>query len=181
MSAGEQGSASPYAELRWANKPDPVRFLLIGESPPDPEDGPIRFFYSPEFRPPENLYVGVVEALLGGAFDVRDKPACLAELRRRGWWLLDATDEPVNHRTKRERRAAVRRGFEELRGLLRDPQVRPSVGVVICKASVYKQLANPIRSLGLVVLHDRRIRFPTPLHREHFIGMLREIAEKYGG
>ncbi len=36
--------------LRAAYRPKRVEVLLIGESPPDPSDGELRFFYAPGLR-----------------------------------------------------------------------------------------------------------------------------------
>lgn len=133
-------AANPYEQLRWANKPERVHRLLLGESPPDPGKGPLRFFYNPQLRTPDNLYVGVVTALYGDVPDLRDKPKHLAQLKSDGWWLLDAVDYPIN-RIKDEalRRQAIRDGFRQLRHILERPEVRPEVGVVICMPRVFNE------------------------------------------
>ena len=170
-----------YERLRWAYKPDTVRYLLVGESPPDPRGGPLRFFYSPQFRHPDNLYVSVVTAILGSTSYLKDKSKNLSELQRQGWWLVDAVGFPINGiKNETLRRAAIREGFRSLQVTLRRSDVRPAVGAIICMPRVFQELANPIRKLGVRVLHECPISFPIGEQRDAFIQILRGIVRLAG-
>jgi hypothetical protein len=76
-------SLASYEELRERYRPEPIRVLLIGESPPDPGDAERRFFYAPTLSRHDNLYRGVAEALYGDTrgFSVKDKAGNLGRLR----------------------------------------------------------------------------------------------------
>src|SRR5437868_7689299 len=126
-----------YEELRQRYRPDRLRYLLIGESPPDPGDGERRFFYSPSLRA-DNLYRGVATAVYGEEeeLDVRDKPAVLEHLRRDGFWLIDAVEDLVNKLTRSARARAV---AENVPRLVRHcVELAPDCGVIICHGVVYR-------------------------------------------
>jgi hypothetical protein len=77
-----------YEELRARYRPEHLRVLLIGESPPDPGAGERRFFYASTLSRYDNLYRGVAEALYGeeGHLDVTAKVQTLMPLRDDGFW-----------------------------------------------------------------------------------------------
>jgi hypothetical protein len=79
----ERGEARTwYEDLRASYRPEVVRVLLIGESPPDPGDGERRFFYAPTLSH-DNLYRSVAEAIYG---NVR------VEAAQRGPWFGETVD-----------------------------------------------------------------------------------------
>ncbi len=170
---------NPYEQLRWFNKPERVRWLLLGESPPDPGKGPIRFFYHPQFRAPDNLYRGVIESLYGDQPDLRDKSKHLARLKADGWWLLDSVEFPINLlRDETLRCQAIRSGFRHLRTTLARPDVRPEVGMVICMPRVFHELSTKIEALGIPVLHREPIPFPLGTGIPAFREALRSIVNR---
>jgi hypothetical protein len=161
-----------YEELRARYRPEQVRVLLIGESPPDPGSATRRFFYSPTLTR-DNLYRGVATAIYGERpdFRIRDKPAVLEWLRRDGFWLIDAVPDPINQLTPSQRRRAIREGVPRL--LERCLEIDPQCGVVICHSVVYKLVALPLRSAGVRILHDDAIPFPWGNHRARFVAEFR--------
>ena len=75
-----------YEELRERYRPDPLKVLLVGESPPAPRGEAVPFFYA-DYLGADNLFRGVVEAVLGlDAPTLRREPKAriLAELRSTG-------------------------------------------------------------------------------------------------
>ena len=97
-----------YEKLRTQYKPDRLRVLFVGESPPDPGSGKQRFFYAPELTY-DNLYRGIAEAIYGlePDFDVRAKTVVLERLQTDGFWLIDAVERPVNKLSHAARRNAA--------------------------------------------------------------------------
>ena len=177
--AHSASTTNPYDQLRWANKPERVRWLLLGESPPDPGKGPIRFFYNPQFQAPDNLYVGTVTTLYGDIPDFKNKLKYLERLRADGWWLRDALDYPINYvESEQLRRQAILSGFRQLRLVLERPEVRPQTGVVICMSRVFDELATRIEALGIPVLHREPIHFPLGNGLPLFRAALREIVNR---
>jgi hypothetical protein len=169
---GDDSFLTWYDELREAYHPDPLRVLLIAESPPDSGDGARRFFYSPRLSH-DNLYRGVAEALYGarGDIDLRDKRAVLAHLQQDGFWLVDAVAEPVNKLRSGARRAAVRASVPDL--VSHVVELAPERGVVICHGGVYDEAAAALRRAGVNVLHDERLPFPLGNWRAQFVEGLR--------
>jgi len=160
--------------LRATYRPDRVDVLLIGESPPDPGEGELRFFYAPELRV-DNLYRAVAEALYGldeEAVKQTPKTQVLERLQADGFWLIDAVEEPVNRWPRRERRRAIREGVPGL--IDRCRAVAPARGIVICHGEVYKLTAAPLRAAGVHVLHEEALPFPLGNWRSRFVRGLRE-------
>jgi len=159
--------------LRRAYRPDRVEVLLIGESPPDPNEGELRFFYAPELAV-DNLYRAVVQAVYQlDADTIRNTPKAelLGRLRDDGFWLIDAVEEPINHWSRPERRRAIREGVPQL--VERCRAIAPGRGVVICHGEVYSHAADAMRAAGVRVLHDERIPFPWGNWRRQFVDGLR--------
>jgi hypothetical protein len=131
-----------YDKLREEYRPERLRVLLIGESPPDPGERDRRFFYAPALAKEDNLYRGVVKALYEDeGVDIRDKPAVLARLRNEGYWLIDAVDEPINTRTRAQRRRLIR---ARLSGLITTcVELAPECGAIVCHDLVYQVAAAP--------------------------------------
>jgi hypothetical protein len=74
--------------LREEYRPDPIRVLLVGESPP--ASG--KFFYAANSR----LYAATLEAFSRFVPGLQPKDF-LKEFKRMGFYLMDLCNEPVNH------------------------------------------------------------------------------------
>jgi hypothetical protein len=161
-----------YEQLRQQYRPDRLEVLLVGESPPDPGTGQRRFFYTPTLSR-DNLYRGVAQALYGQRpeVDLADKPAVLRRLQADGFWLIDATDRPVNHLPAAARRIAIRAAVPQL--VDRCADLAPRRGVVVCHSLVYRLAAPALREAGATVLHDQPLPFPLGNWRAAFVAELR--------
>jgi hypothetical protein len=162
-----------YEQLRQQYRPDQLQVLLIGESPPDPCTDERRFFYAPTLQI-DNLYRGVAQGLYGDHPDVdlTDKPAVLRRLQADGFWLIDATDQPVNHLPQEPRRAAITAAVPQL--VTRCRAFAPRRGVIICHRVVYQLAAPSLRDAGVQVLHDQPLPFPLGNWRADFVAGLRK-------
>lgn len=162
-------STAWYDDLRDQYRPERVRYLLIGESPPDPATGDRRFFYSPTLTGPDNLYRGVAEAAYGTEpnFDITDKPEVLERFRADGYWLVDLCDHPVNHLQSGQRRRELRQAVPDL--ITRARTISPAVGAIVCMTPVFRLLNEPLRTAGVRVLHDDPLPFPMNWQRARFI------------
>lgn len=162
------GVDNEYERLRHAYRPAELRYLLIGESPPDPQKGDMRFFYAPRLHI-DNLYPAVAEAVYGLQpwFDVSLKPAVLTRLQCDGFWLVDAVDTPINRHSAGARRAALIEAVPRLAERCRE--LCPTRGVVICHGVVYRLAAPALRAAGVPVLHDRPLPFPLGNWRKQFV------------
>jgi hypothetical protein len=166
-------------DLRELHRPEQLRLLLVGESPPDPRSGARRFFYAPALGP-DNLYRGVAMALYGeeAGFDAKRKLSYLGRMRTDGVWLIDAVEDPVNALSASQRRRAIRSAVPGL--IERCLELAPSVGVMICHTVVYDAVASPLREAGVRVLHDRALPFPLGNTRAAFVGGARSALSSVG-
>lgn len=162
-----------YEELREQHRPDHVRILFVGESPPDPGASRRRFFYSPTLTRHDNLYRAVALALYGedDALDLADKAEVLRRLRDDGVWLIDVTDQQVNKLNSRARTAALRESVPAF--VARVVELHPALGVVVCKAPLYALVQPPLAAAGVPVLHAEPIPFPLGNHRARFVEQVR--------
>lgn len=159
-----------YSALREQHRPPRVRLLLIGESAPDPAGADRRFFYAPILTQHDNLFRGVVEALYGTSPGCKgdEKGPWLRRLKDDGTYLIDLVPFPVNKLTERLRRAARREHAPECvsRARALDP-----LGVVVCHAPSFDDLAEPMRRAGVPLLHDDPIPFPLGFRAEFIAGV----------
>ncbi len=103
----------------------------------------------------------------------RDKPDYLARFRDAGFYLLDASDEPMSESiTAAGKRRRVR---ESLGDLL--PKARqlsgPETRIVLISRSVFDVCHAPLMSEGLNVINTKMIDFPSSGRQEHFARKLR--------
>ena len=88
-----------YSERRDRWRPEHVRLLLIAESPPDPGDGPRRYFHDEDLtakrwalREVAKAPVGAGKLTQGG----KEKLPWLRRLKDHGTFLIDLAPIPVN-------------------------------------------------------------------------------------
>jgi len=114
---------SARERLRRRYRPDRVRILFVGESPP--ASG--RFFYQAD----SGLYRAVRDTFLA-AFPSLQKTRFLDSFRSRGCYLVDLCGEPVDKMTRQARRCACRAGEVPLaRTIL---ALRPRIMVTIVRS-----------------------------------------------
>lgn len=171
-------SVAWYDELRDRYRPKVVQVLLIGESPPDAADGTRRFFYAPKLDNRDNLFRGVAAAAYGmdPHVDANDKVGVLQRLQRDGYWLIDLSDEPVNHLEGAARRRALRVSVAGL--VARAVDAAPTRGAIVCKTPVHTLVTEPLRAAGVPVLHDKSLPFPMNWSRERFVAGFREAVHR---
>jgi hypothetical protein len=116
-------SAIARERLRRHYRPDQVRILFIGESPP--ASG--RFFYQAD----SGLYRAVRETFFR-AFPSLRNPEFLASFCSLGCYLVDLCGEPVDHMTEQNRTDACRRGETRLAQEIR--AIRPKVIVTLVRS-----------------------------------------------
>jgi hypothetical protein len=168
-----------YEDLRESYRPPVVRILLIGESPPDPGEGPRRFFYAPTLSH-DNLYRGVAEAFYGEEpdFDIKDKVGALQRLCRDGVWLIDAVEEPIDKHTTSARRRAITEAAPSL--ARRAAALSPTVGALVCHGVVFASAVPALRAAGIPVLHDKPLPCPLGNWRVDFVTGARQALTSAG-
>jgi hypothetical protein len=152
-------SISWYEDLREAYRPDHLKVLFIGESPPDPGDGERRFFYAPTLSQHDNLLRNLAEAIYGDdVLERATKVEVLERFREDGYWLIDALRRPINKAKKEDRRARIKAAVPAL--VTRCKELAPEYGVVICIKDVYEEAIGKLLASGVRVLHRGALPFP---------------------
>lgn len=163
-----------YQTLRERWKPEHVRLLLIGESPPD-DRGDLskrRFFYADRLEQYDNLFRSVIAALYDedklskGA----SKAPWLERLRADGVYLIDLASTPINALAPPLRRRAR---IDSVNDCLRRVRELSPDGIVICHKPTFKLLAEPLQAASLPLLHQVGIPFPLPNKRKEFVEKIR--------
>ncbi len=167
-----QKQRSDYLYLRSKFEPASPTLVIVAESPP--VSG--KYFYDPDGRSSEPLFAALMK-LIGIA--PRTKLEGLIEFQKRGWTLVDATYEPVNAHTGRDRDRVIDRGYPELRDDLRQLLAAhwSSVPVVLIKANVCRLVEPKLKADGFNVLNNSRsLPFPSHGWSREFDRLFREIA-----
>lgn len=167
--AQEDGVKTCIARLRERYRPDKVHVLFVAESPPESSDDEPRFFYNPNREHWDNLYRSMMKAVFP-EFEYRpgEKDNWLRRFQKDGYYLIDATDRPINRLSAAERRLELNRAVEEKVAEITH-LVTPSTPIVLVKKSVFEALNRPLREVGYNVIHESFLPFPAQGHQERFI------------
>ena len=171
LQAALKAKLSPTAdpeELRQVYKPDEVRLLLVGESPPAGHT----FFY----RGDSNLCRHTQEAF-SAAFgtEYEDAGSFLVHFWRMGCYLDDLCLVPVNNLSKAERRAERRRGIEPLAE--RMAEMSPRMVVVVMKG-IARHVQQAVKQAGLTGVPLRALPFPAMGHQAKYVeGLARALRD----
>ena len=157
-------------DLRRSYRPDRVRLLLVGES--SPASG--RFFY----RANSNLFYATRDAFSRAFGDMPSGEAFLHEFKRRGAWLVDLADRPVNRMRGRPRADAVDAGIDRLAEMLREHRPELVIGV---KATLEGAIRRAAHAAGLEPERVHVLQFPVRQWRAAYIRDLVEILASDDG
>jgi hypothetical protein len=155
--------------LREKYKPTAVKYLLIAESPPRSDEG--RFFYNPELEKWDFLFKSIMEVIFSD-FTTGRKDEFLQRFKEEGFYLIDATDTPVNHLRKvtdrnRVIEASIEDKLEEIAGL-----VSKSTPIFLIKKNVFEIFHPLLKREGYYVTNDEPLPFPSrgwqPVFKEKF-------------
>jgi hypothetical protein len=156
--------------LRNRYKPATVKVLFVAESPPEStDDGEVRFFYNPRQERWDHMYRAVMTAVFPD-FEYRpgEKDVWLRTFKEHGYYMIDATDSPINRRSPAERRrrlnAALKEKLREIEGL-----ISPTTPIILVKKSVFLAFNGPLRDRGFNVIHESFLPFPSHGHQPRFI------------
>lgn len=152
-----------YLRLRRAFEPDEVRLVIVGESPPISG----LYFYDPDGLTSEPLFSALMKRI---GFAPTTKAEGLAELRRRAWVLVDATYQPVNSLSAKERDAVIEADYpllrDDLRSLFGEHSHTP---VIVIKANVCRILEPRLARDGFTVLNNgNAVYFPSHGNQSRF-------------
>jgi len=150
-------------------KPDEVRVLFIGESPP--ANG--TFFYCEN----SNLARYTKEALEKVCGKFNSMADFLRLFKEKGCYLVDLCDEPVNNLGKSERNKRRNEGIENLSHILE--KLKPKRIVVIMKAiKPYVKKALGTRA-SLFDIDKNTLPFPAQGHQKRYGEALANLVKKF--
>lgn len=150
-------------------RPRPIRTLLVAQAPPTVKAGePERYFYFDEVDRADYLFVGVAKAVFGRDVERREKPRLLAELCRRGFFLMDVKRDPIG----------VGPPFEDcIDGAIRRARRLKPGRMILIKVDVYDEAFSYMLKAGLPVV-DRRISFPSTGNQRDFADQFKDALRK---
>jgi hypothetical protein len=158
-------------ELRQVHRPDKVRVLFIGESPPAGGT----FFYrgdSDLCRHTQEAFSAAFGTGFAGAGDF------LIHFWRAGCYLDDLCLVPVNHLSKAERRRERKRGVAPLAE--RIGAMSPGAVVVVMKG-IAPQVEQAVKRAGLTRVPLYSLPFPAMGHQGSYMAGLAEALRELQG
>ena len=168
---------SEYILVRNKFKPyERVKFLLIAESPPASGG----YFYFDRTTGRDSLFRETMKALRLFPEDKRmpkgfDKRPLLKEFQSQGFFVVDASYEPVNKLKPRERKLVI---IKEIPRLIADTRKLDPEGIVIVKSTIFASVKEALDKAGLgkKILNERALPFPSHGNQKIYRQMLRELT-----
>jgi hypothetical protein len=170
--------STDISRLRKRYKPKKIKFLFVAESPPESSDDEVRFFYNYKQELWDYLYRAVMKVVFRDFKHIKgEKDKWLCKFKEQGYYLIDATDHPVNCLSSAERRcelaAAVKQKLSEIKKL-----VSPSTPIILVKKNVFSAFYKPLRDAGYNVIHKSFLPFPSHGHQKEFVKRCRDCLRK---
>lgn len=153
-----------------------IEILFIAEAPPADTS---RFFYFDQVDRHDWLYLGLTRVLFADARDLavdqlrKQKADYLERFRNRGYYLIDASDQPMPSRpTYATKRAQLRASLDEVIGKVRS-LVTSTTRIVLISKSVYDVCYERLKAEGFNVINTEMIDFPASGRQQQFSLKLR--------
>lgn len=167
------------SSLREEYKPETVKVLFVAESPPESVDEDVRFFYNPSQERWDHMYRSVMKAVFPD-FEYRphEKGIWLSKFKEHGYYMIDATDSPVNRLSSAERRSVINSAVNEKIFQIAK-LISPNTPIVLVKKNVFEAFDGPLRRAGYNVIHGSFLPFPSHGHQTRFIESCRNCLRNY--
>ena len=153
-------------------RPFPIKVLFIAESPPAfISESKRSYFYFEENHGGDLLFATVIQAVLGIRYRKRDgvpKEKVLRCFQSKGYWLIDAVEEPINKINGKTVSDIDRKELiESAKPLLshrisriHSDNAGNAIKIILIKKLVYECLAQPLRQDGYALPQVGPIGFP---------------------
>jgi hypothetical protein len=163
-----------YLAFRCRYEPASTRLIIVAESPPFSG----KYFYNPEGAVTEPLFSAVMQQI------VVKPPSKKEGLRRQqeiGWLLVDATYEPVNDYSEREKDSVIVRDYPQLRDDLTRLSPDRKVPIVLIKVNVCRLLDSRLSKDGFDVINrGKEIPFPSSGQQGKFRSVFSNVLLRAG-
>jgi hypothetical protein len=147
-------------KYRERYKPEKIKLLIVGESPPHSgDDDNLHFFYNPEYNTNDNLYKAI-SSLLFSNNEHLSKHIGLKSFMGLGFYLLDATDKPINKiNDERIKNSII---LSELPTRMSEIEllILKTTPIILIKKNIFQLFNEPLRQQGFNVLNDNLLPFP---------------------
>lgn len=176
---------SVFEKARKVYLPRKIKLLFLTEAPPLPERG--RYFYFEEVRQGDSLFLELMKVLFGEevmAFETvkslrKEKKYFLDRLKEEGFYLTNATDQPLPDATATARIKTYRKQMPDLIKQLEEI-ITPSTPIVIVSAVVYEGCFELLREAGFNMLNEGKIEYPNSGQQLNFRRKLSQLLQKHG-
>lgn len=176
---------SSYDDIRQRYRPEHIKVLLIGESPP-PEaatDSSRHFYRSEKTRRDDRLFVNTIKALYLEAAEMTEtqiepnKEAWLRRFQTDGWYMIEALEVSQKHEvTKAERQELIKhhlpRLIERVKAI-----AEPHTKLILIKSNVFDVAARPLREAGFTVLNTELLDYPGRFNQRAYREKLSRLAK----
>jgi hypothetical protein len=163
-----------YLAFRRQYQPANLALVIIAESPPISG----KYFYNPEGAVTEPLFRAIFQQI---GLLPSSKQSGLRRLQELGWLLIDATYEPVNDYTDKNKNLVIARDYPHLREDLMTVSPNQTTPVVLIKANVCRLLEERLRADGFKVInHGQIVPFPSHGQQGKFHFKFSELLQKAG-
>lgn len=173
---------SDYEFARLKYKPDRIKFLLIAEAPPKADTG--RFFYFENVAKGDSLFLETMKVLYPAEYSdtktVRSrKKEFLARFKNDGFYLIDASEEPMQSACSTRKEAQLERCLPYLAKKVRY-LVSEDTRVILIAVPVYRVCRDRLEREGFRVINTCPIEFPASGHQVKFRQKLSALLREHG-
>lgn len=160
------------SNLRERYRPDRIQVLFVAESPPASSDDEVPFFYNPRQERYDYMYRSVMKAVFS-EFEYRsgEKETWLQRFQKAHYYMIDATERPVNRLSSAERRKELNRSLGGTVAHIKK-LISPGTQIVLVKKNIFEIFNQPLRDAGCNVIHESFLPFPSHGHQARFIEAL---------
>jgi hypothetical protein len=190
---GRDASKAAFAKATIRYKPATVRVLFIAEAPPAFRFK--RLFYFEHLRDGDTLFLEMMKALYGSAVGFTEngfssgssaegirsrKSELLARFMREGYFLIDASEEPMPDRASSSQKLALlRASVPRLIVRFKEFAVDKNTPIVLIGGVTYSACAQSLMNLGFNVINEAMIDHPARGGQSRFRQKLRCTLQRY--
>lgn len=187
-----QASTAAFVEATIRYKPATIRVLFIAEAPPAFRVN--RLFYFEDLSAGDTLFIEMMKTLYGAAvgfiengyssgssaLGIRNrKSELLARFMHDGYFLIDASEEPMPDRASSSQKLALLRAYlPRLLVRLEEFAVHKDTPIVLIGGVTYSACAQMLCNLGFDVMNEAMIDHPARGGQRRFRQKLRYTLRK---
>ncbi len=157
-----------YKILRNEYLPKHLKIIFILESPPISE----KYFYKPNGRVTEPLFSAMMRII---NFKPVNKAEGLIKFMNYGFFIVDATYEPINRMTSSQRKSKILSNVENLIKDLKFVIKNKKVKIIIVKANVCRLLEKLLKAEFNIINKGIIIPFPSNGHQNEFYSRIKRL------